>query len=218
MIVFVSPFDYMSRRMIVFVSFHDRVHDPARMIVFIAPFGLHVPPHDRVRLSIRLHVPPHDRVHLSIGSCPAARSCSSLHRFMSHRMIVFVSPFDSMSRRMIVFASPFVTCPAALSSFASLFKFRVACVVVAFVLACVTVLCCFSLRRLWHIRCLSTAAFVSTLRRHVSAVIRLGLLRFEGGRTRCCRPSALLSVPSVSARLPVLGHAGQLREVSELAV
>ena len=115
-----------------------------RMIVFVSPFRLHVPPHDRVRLSIRI-------------PCPAARSCSSLHS-------------DSHVPPLIVFVSPF--------------KFHVRCVVAGVL----TVLCCFSLRRLWHIRCLSTAATVSTLRRHVSAVIRLGLLRFEGRRARCCRP------------------------------
>ena len=105
-----------------------------------------------------------------------------------------------MSRRLIVFISPV--------------KFHVACVAAGLL----TVLCCFLLRRLWHIRCLSTAAFVSMLRRHFSAVIRSGPLRFEGGRARRCRPSALLSVPSVPARPAVLGHAGQLREVSELTV
>ena len=54
--------------------------------------------------------------------------------------------------------------------------------------------------------------------RHVAAVIRVGLLRFEGRRARCRRPSALSSLTPPSGRLPALGHAGHLSEISELAV
>ena len=53
---------------------------------------------------------------------------------------------------------------------------------------------------------------------HVAAVIRLGLLRFEGRWARCLRPSALSSLLPASGRLPVLGHTGKLREISVFAV
>ena len=79
-------------------------------------------------------------------------------------------------------------------------------------------LCRLVLLWLWHIRCLSTAAFVSVLCRHVAAVIRVGLLRFEGRRARCRRPSALSSLTPPSGRLPALGHASHLSEIPVLAV
>ena len=53
---------------------------------------------------------------------------------------------------------------------------------------------------------------------HVAAVIRLGLLRFEGWRARCRRPSALLSLALAFDWLPALGHSGQAREVSVFAI
>ena len=79
-------------------------------------------------------------------------------------------------------------------------------------------LCRFVLVCCWHIRCLSTAAFVAVLRRHVAAVIRVGLLRFEGRCALSYRPSALPSMTPPSSRLPVLGHSSQLREIPALAV
>ena len=79
-------------------------------------------------------------------------------------------------------------------------------------------LCRFVLLLRWHIRCLSTVAFVAVLCRHVAAVIRVGLLRFGGRRACCRRPSALSSLTPTSGRLPALGHFGQLREISVFAV
>ena len=79
-------------------------------------------------------------------------------------------------------------------------------------------LCRFVLVCCWHIRCLSTAALVTVLRRHVAAVIRVGLLRFEGRCALSHRPSALSSVAPPSGRLPVLGHSSQLREIPALAI
>ena len=70
----------------------------------------------------------------------------------------------------------------------------------------------------WHIRCLSTVAFVSVLCRHIVTVIRVGLLRFEGRRARCRRPSALSSLTRRPGRLPALWHSSQLREISVFAV
>jgi len=162
-----------------------------RMIVFVSP---------------SCHVPPRDRVHLSIVSCPAARSCPPLHRFVAHRVIVLVSPSFHVPPHDRVRLS-IVSCPTALPSLplcSNSCRRRLRC----FRVVLRTVLCCILLRHLWHIRCLSTAVFVSTFRRHSSAVIRPGLLRFEGGRARCCRPSALLSVPAVPERPPVLWHVG----------
>ena len=59
---------------------------------------------------------------------------------------------------------------------------------------------------------------MAVLRRNVSAVVRLGLLRFEGRRARCRCPSALLSLSPAPGRLPVLRHACQTCEVSVFAV
>ena len=71
-----------------------------RMIVFVSP---------------PCHVPPRDRVHLSIVSCPAARSCPPLHRFMAHRMIVLVSPSLHVPPHDRARLS-IVSCPTALPS------------------------------------------------------------------------------------------------------
>ena len=79
-------------------------------------------------------------------------------------------------------------------------------------------LCRFVSRLRWHVRCHSTVAVVAVRCRHVAAVIRVGLLRFEGRRARCRRPSALSSLTPTSGRLPVLGHSCHLREISEFAV
>ena len=79
-------------------------------------------------------------------------------------------------------------------------------------------LCRFVLLLRWHIRCLSTVAFVAVLCWHVATVIRVGLLRFEGRRARCRRPSALSSLTPTFDRLPALGHSSQLRELSVFAI
>ena len=79
-------------------------------------------------------------------------------------------------------------------------------------------MCRFVLFLCWHVRCLSTVAFVAVLCRHVAAVIRLGLLRFEGRRARCRRPSALSSLTPMFGWLPALGHSSQKCEVSVFAI
>ena len=84
--------------------------------------------------------------------------------------------------------------------------------------AWLTVLCRFVSHLRWHVRCHSTVAGVAVRCRHVAAVIRVGLLRSEGRRAHCRRPSALPSLTPTFGRLPALGHSCHLREISEFAV